>query len=183
MTAFTLIILFFILIASLIALAFTLNTFYALLKVKVPYVATPNWAINHIINHIPFKDGSKVFDLGCGDARFLVALKKKFPNIKATGYELAWWPYLNAKQKIKNSKLEIDIKRKNFYNVKLSDADVIFFFLIDSIMPRLEKKLLAELKPDSLVISYGFKFPNWPPKEIISNPDKPKGSKINIYQK
>jgi hypothetical protein len=179
----TLVILIFFLIASLIALTFTLNAFYALLKVKVPYVATPNWAIDYIVNKMPFKDGATVYDLGCGDCRFLVALKKKCPNIKATGYELAWWPYLNAKQKIKKSKLVIGLKRENFYNVGLSEADIIFCFLITSVMPRLEKKLLAELKPGAQVISYGFKFPNWRPKEIITNPDKPNGSKINIYQK
>ncbi|MFH1367214.1 MAG: class I SAM-dependent methyltransferase [Patescibacteria group bacterium] len=179
----TLIFLIIFLIASLIALAFTLNAFYALLKVKVPYVATPDWAIKYIIKNIPFKDGSVAYDLGCGDARFLVALKKKFPNIKATGYELAWWPYLNARQKIRKSRLAIDLKRENFYNVRLSEADVIFCFLIHSIMPRLEKKLLEELKPGALIISYGFKFPNWKPREVIANPDKPNGSKINIYQR
>lgn len=183
MTIFVYFILFLILAASLVALLFTLNTFYALLKVKVPYVVTPAWAIDYIVNKIPFKDNDVVYDLGCGDARFLIALKKKYPNIKATGYELAWWPYLNAKQKIRKSRLNIDLRRKNFYNVKLSEADVIFCFLIHSIMPRLEKKLLEELKPGALVISYGFKFPNWKPKEMISNPDKPKGSKINIYQR
>lgn len=183
MTVFIYFILIFLLAASLIALTFTLNTFYALLKVKVPYVATPDWAIKYIIDNIPFKDGATIYDLGCGDARFLVGLKKKYPNITATGYELAWWPYLNAKQKIRSSHLKIDLKRGNFYNVRLSEADVIFCFLITSVMPRLEKKLLAELKPGSQVISYGFKFPNWKPKEIIANPDKPNGSKINIYQK
>jgi hypothetical protein len=183
MTIFVYFILIFFLIAALVALAFTLNAFYTLLKVKVPYVATPNWAINYIVNNIPFKEGAIINDLGCGDARFLVALKKKFPNIKATGYELAWWPYLNAKQIIRRSRLNIDLKRQNFYNVRLSEVDVIFCFLIHSIMPRLEKKLQKELKPGAQVISYGFKFPNWRPKEIIANPDKPNGSKINIYQK
>ena len=183
MLYFIYIFLFTALFLSLTALVFAINAFYTLLKVKVPYVATPKWAIETIIRQIPFKEGMVFYELGAGDARVSVALKKHFPRLQATAFELAWWPYFNAKHKIKNSRLGIDLKRENFYNLKLSEADIIFCFLIDSVMPRLEKKLLAELKPGSLVISYGFKFPNWPPKEVISNPDKPSGSKINVYQK
>ncbi|MFA5070332.1 MAG: class I SAM-dependent methyltransferase [Patescibacteria group bacterium] len=183
MSALIITILYFLLFVTIIILAFFLNNLYALLKIKVPYVATPVWAINYIINNLAFKDSAVVYDLGCGDARFLVALKKKYPKIKAVGYELAWWPFLMAKRQIKRSKLDIDLKRGNFYNARLSEADIIFCFLIHSVMPKLEKKLLEELKPGAQVISYGFKFPNWKTKEIIANPDKPNGSKINIYQK
>lgn len=171
------------LIISLAALAFAVSALYHLLKVKVPFVRTPDWAVNMLLNKLKPGPNSVIYDLGCGDAKILITLKKAFPHIRTIGFELAWWPYLRAKHNIKKSGFHIDLRRGNFYHINLAEADIIFCFLIDSVMPALEKKLLAELKPEALVISYGFKFPNWQPKEIIPNPDKSKGSKINIYQK
>lgn len=149
----------------------------------MPFVTTPKWVIEKLVNKIDLKNNSIVFDLGCGDARILLALEKKFSNLKLIGYELAWWPYVVAKLKIELKKSKIKVFHQNFYKTDLSNADLIFCFLIDSVMPKLEKQLKEQLKPGARVISYGFKFPNWQPVEIIANPKKPRGSKINIYQK
>ena len=175
--------LFIILIFSLVVLVFTGNTLFNLIRVKVPYVATPEWAISTIIKYLCLKKGKIVYEIGCGDARFLIRLKEKCPEIIARGYEIAWWPWWQAKMNIKKSGINVDLVKKNFYHENLSQADVVFCFLIHGVMEKVEKKLLEELKPGTIVISYGFKFPNWRPYEIISNLDKPEGSKIYIYQK
>lgn len=171
------------LIIILAILFFLSNLFYSSLKVRVPYIKTSRWAVQTILEEINPKKGDKVVELGCGNARVIRAIKKKYPQIKAKGYEVAWWPYLKAKQKIKKENLNIDLTRKNFYNADLSDSDIIFCFLISSVMPRLEKKLQKELKPGAIVISYIFSFPNWPAKKVIENPKRSGSSKINIYQK
>jgi len=165
------------------ALIFVSNLFYNTIRVKVPYIKTSRWAVKTILKEIKPTKGDKVVELGCGNARVIRAIKKKYPQIKAKGYEVAWWPYLKAKQKIKKEKLDIDLIRKNFYNTDLSEADIIFCFLINSVMPRLEKKLQKELKSGAIVISYIFSFPNWPTKKVIENPKRSGSSKINIYQK
>lgn len=149
----------------------------------MPFVTTPKWVIEKFVDKIDLKNNSIVYDLGCGDAKVLFALEKKFPNLKLIGYELAWWPYVVAKLKIKLKKSKIKILHQNFYKANFSDADIIFCYLIDTVMPKLESQLKIQLKPGAKVFSYGFKFPNWQPAEIIPNPLKPKGSKINFYQK
>ncbi|MDZ7798808.1 MAG: class I SAM-dependent methyltransferase [Patescibacteria group bacterium] len=164
-------------------LIFVSNLFYNTIRVKVPYIKTSRWAIKTTLKEINPKKEDKVVELGCGNARVIRAIKKKYPEIKARGYEVAWWPYLKAKQKIKKDNLNIDLIRKNFYNVDLSDSDIIFCFLISSVMPRLEKKLKKELKPGAIVISYIFTFPHWPAKKVIKNPKRSGASRINIYQK
>lgn len=40
------------------------------------------------------------------------------------------------------------------------------------------KKLLNELKPGAIVISYVFTFPNWKSEKIILNPNNPKENKM-----
>jgi hypothetical protein len=47
-------------------------------------------------------------------------------------------------------------------------------------MPKVEKKLLAELKPGAKIVCYGFKLPTWKPAKVIDLKPKDKRSS-NIY--
>lgn len=200
-----LIFLYLFLLAALIALAFSLNTLFNLLRDKVPFVSTPQWAIDWLCANMieqspllskergrgevsppPFKGGGSprrrggvVYDLGCGDARVLIALKQRHPNITAIGYERNWWPFILAKARIRGT--GVTVYHRNFYNADLRNADVVFCFLIQSVMPKVETLLQEQLKPGAVVYSYGFTFPNWKPARRIENPNRPRGSKINEY--
>ncbi len=189
------------LVASAVALVFALNTMLTLFRFRVPYVATPQWAIDWLCANMmgqspllskergrgevyppPLQGGGRgvVYDLGCGDARVLIALKKKFPAIKAIGYEAAWFPYLLARWRTHRS--GITIRHQNFYLADLQDADMVFCFLIHSVMPKVEQLMRSQLKPGTTVFSYGFTFPTWQLVNRIANPKNPGGSKLNVYR-
>lgn len=174
-----LIFLYLFLLGAIIALIFTLNTTINLFRDKVPYVSTPQWAINWLTQNLNLQS-EICYDLGCGDARVLVALKKRFPHIKAVGYERNWWPFILAKARIRNA--GVQIRRANFYEADLRDANIVFCFLIHSVMPKVEQLLRSQLKPGATVYSYGFTFPRWQPADQITNPKNPTGSKVNVYQ-
>lgn len=174
-----LIFLYLFLAGAIIALIFSLNTLINLFRDKVPYVSTPPWAINWLTGNVQLTT-DVVYDLGCGDARVLTALKKRFPNIHAIGYERNWWPWVLAKFNAHGT--GVVIRRANFYQANLRDADVVFCFLIHSVMPKVEQLLRSQLKPGATVYSYGFTFPTWQPVERIANTRNPAGSKINIYK-
>lgn len=193
-----------VLVASAVALLFALNTMWNLFRNKVPYVSTPQWAIDWLCANLverspllgkekgrgevtspPFQGGvarsaGVVYDLGCGDGRVLKALKQRFPHITAIGYERNWWPYVMAK--LRNRASGVKIRRADFYQADLTDADVVFCFLIHSVMPRVERLLRSQLKRGATVYSYGFTFPTWRPSERIANPEKSQGSKLNVYR-
>ncbi|MBI4092826.1 MAG: hypothetical protein HY420_02775 [Candidatus Kerfeldbacteria bacterium] len=181
------VLLLFILIASAVALVLSLNALINIFRDKVPYVSTPKWAIDWLCQHASLllqggvaRSAGVVYDLGCGDARVLIALKKYFPDITAIGYERNWWPYILAKARIRRT--GVKVYRRNFYKADLKNADIVFCFLIHSVMPKVENLLRSQLKPGATVYSYGFTFPNWQPTERIANPNNPKGSKINVYR-
>lgn len=173
-----------LLVFSILALVFALNMMVSLVRDKVPFVPTPQWAIDWMCQHppLPIQGGGQgvVYDLGCGDARVLVALKKRFHHITAIGYERNWWPFIIAKARAR--KTGVTVRRANFYTADLKDADIVFCFLIHSVMPKVEKLLRTKLKPGTTVYSYGFAFPNWSPVDRIVNPTNPGGSKINVYR-
>ncbi|MFH0853364.1 MAG: hypothetical protein V1853_03070 [bacterium] len=169
-----------IVIISFIPLVFALNALFSLFRDKVPYVPTPNWAVEWLAANLDLKAGEVVYDLGCGDGRILKALKKNYPDIRAIGYERGWWPFLLAKWNTRGTGVEI--RFANFYQADLSDGDVIFCFLIHSVMAKVKNNLQSQLKPGSQVYSFGFRFPDWQPAEEYINPKKPEGSKLRLYK-
>ena len=52
------------------------------------------------------------------------------------------------------------VKIKSYWSADVSRADMVFIFSAQPYMNRLLNKLEKELKPGSLVVSYGFSFPS-----------------------
>ncbi len=175
-----LIFLFVVLIAALIALVFAVNTLISVFRYLVPYVSTSDWAIQWLVNNLKLTDDAVVYDLGCGDARVLKAIKARYPSIKAIGYEKAWWPLLLAKWR--NRKSGVEVRNADFYKADLKDADFVFCFLIQAVMTDVENLLRRELGPEARVYSYGFRFPTLRRVDEIINPQRPQGSRLLVYR-
>ena len=174
------IILIIFLIGAAIALVLSLNSLINLCRDKVPYVSTPQWAIDWVGKNTKLPNGAVLVDLGCGDGRVLVGLKKYLPHVMMIGYERQWWPWLLAQWKTRGT--GVVVKRQSFYDVDLSRVDVVFCFLIHSVMPKVEQLLKSKLSPGTTIYSYGFWFPTWNQSDKIVNPNRPQGSKINVYR-
>ena len=113
------------------------------------------------------KKGDKVAELGSGNGKVAIEFAKINPRIKVDGYEINPLLVLYSRRRIKKLGLEKQIKIywKNFWKVNLSEYDIVSVFQIIFIMPKLEKKLKAELKKGAKVISNEWKFPHWHAKK------------------
>jgi len=49
--------------------------------------------------------------------------------------------------------------RRDFKKVKLSDATVVYFYLVPSVIKRILPKLKKELKPGTRIVSYRYEVP------------------------
>lgn len=99
-----------------------------------------------------------VYDLGCGDGTTLTVAAKQF-GAQGVGIEIDPLRYLISKIRFKLNGFEKKIKiiKKNFYDVNLSDASVIFVYLVPRALERLRPKLLRELKKGTLIVSFRYK--------------------------
>lgn len=125
------------------------------------------------------KPGQKVYDLGCGDGRLVVAAGEA--GTQAVGFEISLIPYFFAKWRAKKSPAgkNCQIKFKDFWKKDLSDADVVYFFLMPKIFAKMKAKLEKELKPGAKVIIYTWPMEGWTP--LVS--DCPIGkTPIYLYQ-
>lgn len=175
-----------LLIILLITVALTILSLFILIILfytRVPFVRTPLKIINQILKNAKISPNQTIYDLGCGDARFLIEVEKH-TGAKTVGFELSPWAYFLAKLNIWFNNSQTKIFYKNFYKENLAPADVIFCFLLDSVMEKVGKQLEQQLKPGATVISFAFHIPQWKPSEIIEPfPEKKKSSKIYIYQR
>lgn len=164
---------------TILAIAILIILFYT----KVPFVRTPKHVAEKIITKANIKPNDKVYDLGCGDARLLINIEKR-TGAQTIGYEISPWAYILAQLNIFRQKAKTRVLYKNFYHADLSDADVVFCFLMDTVMPKVGKQLEKQLKAGTRVISYAFAIKDWQPMEVIATrPNDPKSSKIYIYQR
>jgi len=107
------------------------------------------------------KKGAIVYDLGSGDGRLLFLAAKE--GAYAIGLEINPFLVLLTKIRILFSpyRRRIRVRWKNFWHANISDADVIFFYLIPWRMDKLKDMLQKQLKPGTLIVSNSFIFPGW----------------------
>ncbi len=149
-----------LIIFFIILLVILLTMFNATFK-AAPWVPSGKKNIEKILELAEIKKGDVVYDLGSGDARWLIALAKKTEASKIIGYEISFLPYFISRIKLLfMRKNNIKILFKDFFKADFSKANVILCFLTPMAMKKLEPKLKSELKPKTKFISYAFRLPN-----------------------
>ena len=116
--------------------------------------------------------GQRVIDIGCGDGRILGAAANE--GAIAEGFEISLLPYLMSQTRFifnKDRNIKAKIVYKDFWHHNLSDADVVYFFLMPRVYPKLKSKLERELKSGVKVICYAWPVEGWQPV-IIDKTEK-----------
>lgn len=166
------------LLIFLLTLVLTATLLIFLFITKVPYVPSRKKIIDQVLNEFPLKNGELIYDLGCGDGRFLMAAEKKYQTI-GKGFELAPLPYLLAiiKKFFHRSKNQFYLK--DFYQHSLSDAKFIYCYLYPKLIDKVYQKFIRETSPGSILISNTFPIKNVSPLKIINSTST---NKIYVYQ-
>ncbi|MEN9327709.1 MAG: hypothetical protein RI947_517 [Candidatus Parcubacteria bacterium] len=126
-----------------------------------PYVPTKNKVLKDILDRAKLKKGDLFIDLGCGDGR-IVRMAATHYNVEAIGIDinpsLIWLSRLKTKlKKIRNTTFHV----QNIYKSDISNADVVYLFLLPKFLVNLQNKLLKETKKGALIISHGFRIDGW----------------------
>lgn len=92
------------------------------------------------------------------DARVLISAVKNFGVKKAIGYEIALWPYLEARFAIWSSGIfdRAVVYHQNFFKTDLSNARFVYMYLFPELVDRLAYKLADELKSGGKILCPSF---------------------------
>jgi SAM-dependent methyltransferase len=129
------------------------------------FIPTSSTRIKTFLDALPMNSEELFLDLGCGDGRILREARRRY-GVKGLGFEVNLLAYLVAK--VCNFGFKgVQIRWRNFWEVNLSKADVVFCYLFPDVMERLARKLEAELRPGSKVVSSNFPLPGWRPFHVL----------------
>lgn len=144
---------------------------------RVPLISTSKPVIEAALKLADIKPHQLVVELGCGWAPFLFNAAKQEPKAKYLGVEVIkivlWWNRFKART------LPIEFKNQDFFTIDLSQADVIYCYLWDTIMADIYRKKWKELKPGARLISYDFPIRALEPNAVV----KMGKSKLYLYIK
>ena len=132
-----------------------------------PFVATKIDFIRKVLKKAGVKKGKIFYELGSGDGRVVLEAAKLGANSHGVeqSWIRVWWSRYQAKKKrLKNCHFyHGDIFQRNYYI-----ADFVYIFLLPKGVEKLEKKLKAELKKDSVIITQTFHFKSLKPFKKIA---------------
>ncbi len=135
-------------------------------KKIVPYVPSPEYVVDKMIELAGVKKGDVVYDLGSGDGRIVIAAAKK--GAKAVGFEID--PDLVGESRANIQKAGVqesaEIRNQDILTVDLSPASVVTMYLLPDVNLKLRPNLLSQLKPGSRIVSHSFDMGDWKPDKV-----------------
>ena len=122
----------------------------------VIYADTPQEAVDRMLVAARVTKDDVVYDLGCGDARFLVTAAKKY-GCHCVGVDIDPKVVEKARKNVADNGVEalVEVRQGDMFDVDLRPATVLTMYLL----PTLNVKMIPQLKqmrPGSRVVSYAF---------------------------
>ncbi len=132
----------------------------------VPWVPTRKQLLSHIMRLAGAAPGKVFYDLGCGDGRVAIEAAKR--GAKAVCVELRRDLIEEAYRRAEEAGVadRIIFVNKSFFDVDISDADIIYMYLLTRVNARLRPKLEKELRPGARVVTLDFEIPGWRPVHV-----------------
>ena len=138
----------------------------------VVYEPTPLAVVNTLVEAANVKQGDVVYDLGCGDGRFLVAAARR--GAVGLGFDLnqnlVEWAAANALAERVNERVSFEVR--DLFTADLSAASVVTLYLLPALNLKLRPKLWRELAVGARVVSNAFDMGDWAPDRTFEVPTR-----------
>jgi len=151
---------------------------------RVPWVPTRDELLDFVMKLARVRTDDIFYDLGCGDGRVVIKAVKEGAR-KGVCVEIN--PVLVEKAK-ENAKSEnvldrIEFLNEDFFKIPLSDATVVYMYLLTSVNRALRPKLESELKDGTRIVTLDFEIPGWKPVQIVEIALPTRVAKLFLYIK
>lgn len=107
-----------------------------------------------------------VYDLGCGDGRFVVTAAQQF-GARGVGIDIDPERIREARELAKRTGAEDKVRfiEGDLFETDISEATVVTLYLLTRLNLKLRPKLMKELKPGTRVVSHAFDMGDWKPEK------------------
>ena len=131
-----------------------------------PYVPTRSPDLDKILKTAGVKKDVNFYELGSGDGRVVLAAGKL--GAISYGIEQSWLRVWYSRLKAKKMGLkEAKFYHGNIYDRQYFPADVVYIYMLQPCIDKLEKKLPPELKKGAVIITQRYHFKKLKPYKKI----------------
>lgn len=128
----------------------------------VHFVPTPQPVVDAMLKMANVKSGEMVYDLGCGDGRAVITAARDF-GARGIGVDI---DPERIEESLANAASagvsdRVEFKQEDLFEMKFSDADVVFLYLLPALNLKLRPRILDELRPGTRIVSHAFTMGDW----------------------
>ncbi len=154
--------------AGLVGTAGLLGTVRALAQrtPDVIFVPTDFQIVTQMLKLAEVTSKDVVYDLGCGDGRFVVTAAQQF-GARGVGIDIDPQRIKEARELAKRTGSEQRVRfiEGDLFEADISEATVVTLFLLTRLNLKLRPKLMKELKPGTRIVSHAFDMGDWKPEK------------------
>ncbi len=154
--------------AGLVGTAGLLGTVRALAQrtPDVIFVPTDFQIVTQMLKLAEVTSTDVVYDLGCGDGRFVVTAAQQF-GARGVGIDIDPQRIKEARELAKRTGSEQRVRfiEGDLFEADISEATVVTLFLLTRLNLKLRPKLMKELKPGTRIVSHAFDMGDWKPEK------------------
>ncbi len=110
-----------------------------------------------------------VYDLGCGDGRFVVTAARQF-GARGVGIDIDPERIKEARELAARTGADDKVRfiESDLFDADISEATVVTLYLLTRLNLKLRPKLMNELKPGTRIVSHAFDMGDWKPEKTQS---------------
>lgn len=131
----------------------------------VRYDPSPPAVVERMLEMVHAGSADRLYDLGSGDGRVVIAAARDFGVERAIGVEIDG--ELVARSRERAHAVGVAERTRfvqaDLFEYDFSDADAVTLFLLPELNRRLRPRLLAELEPGTHVVSHEHRMGDWRP--------------------
>lgn len=131
--------------------------FGSVLLFGAPYLPTLRPQVKAAIELANLKPGETLLDLGCGDGKMLIAAAQL--GVNSVGYELNPMLAIIAWLRTIRYRENVQVVWGDFWHSTWPPAEVIFVFLLEKYMQRLDTKIMQLKHKPVKLVSFAFQVP------------------------
>jgi len=142
------------------------------LKLDVVWGPTPPAVSDQMFAFTKPTANDLIYDLGCGDARILIAAAVKY-GARGIGYDLDQKLLDKGMAAARHEKVDhlIQLSNQNLFTADISSATIVAIYLGERNNNKLKPKLFRELRPGTQVVSHNWHMTDWLPdkSQLVQN--------------
>jgi len=133
-------------------------------KSLAPYVPTPQYVVEKMLELAQVTSSDVVYDLGCGDGRIVITAAKKY-GAHAVGIDIDPERIRESEAKAREAGVAglVTFRLEDAMKADVSAATVVTLYLLSSSNEVLRPILTRQLKPGARIVSHAFGMGDWQP--------------------